>query len=118
MAVLSSKVEALSQDYEGHNKSLKDVIQKQNSLENNFRSVSPMLKEKMKESEKYKNQFIISAFRQEEEPRQPGRERGVKQEVADFNGDSNPEVFLDLLYGWESSFLWHHMAEEQKVYFA
>ncbi|KAM5575250.1 hypothetical protein ABKV19_014275 [Rosa sericea] len=116
-AELSSKVDSLSQESEGYKKMFKEVLEKLNSLEHGFQSMSALVKEKSKDGERSIGQNSFSDSRHEDS-RQSGLAKGVKLDVTDFNGDSNPEVFLDWLHSLESYFKWHQLAEERKISFA
>ncbi|PRQ55245.1 putative retrotransposon gag domain-containing protein [Rosa chinensis] len=114
---LSSKVDSLSQESEGYKKMFKEVLEKLNSLEHGFQSMSALVKEKSKDGERSIGQNSFSDSRHEDS-RQSGSAKGVKLDVTDFNGDSNPKVFLDWLHSLESYFKWHQLAEERKISFA
>ncbi len=46
------------------------------------------------------------------EPKLADADRGVKLEVGDFYGESNPEVFFDWLHSMESFFKWNSLSKE------
>ena len=58
-----------------------------------------------------------SSVRSYGEPRLSDADRGVKLEVSDFYGESNPEVFFDWLHSIESYFGWYSLSEERKLFF-
>ena len=58
-----------------------------------------------------------SSVRSYGKPRLSDADRGVKLEVSDFYGESNPEVFFDWLHSIESYFGWYSLSEERKLFF-
>ena len=114
-AELSSKVDSLSQESECQKKMFQEVLEKLTSLEHGFQYMSALVKENSKDSGQ--DSFSGSDSRRGES-RQSALERGIKLDIVDFNGDSNPEVFLDWLHSLESYFKWHQLAEERKISFA
>ncbi|CAK7334790.1 unnamed protein product [Dovyalis caffra] len=56
--------------------------------------------------------------RYQENSRMNDINKGIKLDVSDFHGESDLEVFLYWLHGMESLFKWHHLGDEQKIYFA
>ena len=78
-----------------------EVLEKLTSLEHGFQYMSALVKENSKDSGQ--DSFSGSDSRRGES-RQSASERGIKLDIVDFNGDSNPEVFLDWLHDLESYF--------------
>ena len=61
--------------------------------------------------------FMYSNQRMVEDPQLIDVDRGTKQEVPNFMGDHDPEVFFACLHSLESFFCWHQMTEERKLLF-